>query len=170
MSGRAALDAEWLRQTVERYEGPLVRFACRITGEIEKARDVVQDVFIRLCEADRAEVESQLAAWLYTVCRNRALDLLRKEGRMNQLSEVALDDMASPEAGPLDAAEKEQATVSILGVLRTLPARQQEVIRLKFQEELSYREISRITGLSISNVGFLIHVGMTAIRERLKDR
>jgi RNA polymerase sigma-70 factor (ECF subfamily) len=52
-------------------------------------------------------------------------------------------------------------------MLARLPESQQEVIRLKFQHQMSYREISRITGQSESNVGFLIHRGIKSIREML---
>ncbi|HVW37914.1 MAG TPA: sigma factor, partial [Pirellulales bacterium] len=61
--------SDWLRSVVARYEGPLVRYAARITGDAERARDVVQDTFLRLCEQDRAELDGRLAQWLYTVCR-----------------------------------------------------------------------------------------------------
>ena len=44
-----------------------------------------------------------------------------------------------------------------------------EVIRLKFQSGFSYREISRISGHSVSNVGFLIHTGLKTIRRRMAD-
>jgi len=55
----------------------------------------------------------------------------------------------------------------VLKMLARLPENQQEVIRLKFQHQMSYREISRITGHSESNVGFLIHRGIKSIREML---
>jgi RNA polymerase sigma-70 factor (ECF subfamily) len=48
-----------------------------------------------------------------------------------------------------------------------LPDNQQEVIRLKVQNGLSYREISEVTGLSVSNVGFLLHKGIKTIREKM---
>ena len=67
-----------------------------------------------------------------------------------------------------DALEKEEQLTDILQVLNTLPANQQEVLRLKFQSDLSYLEISRITSLSVSNVGFLIHTGLNTIRERVR--
>ena len=54
-----------------------------------------------------------------------------------------------------------------LDLLEQLPGNQQEVIRLKFQNGLSYREISGITGLSVSNVGVLIHYGLKAIRQKV---
>jgi RNA polymerase sigma-70 factor (ECF subfamily) len=47
-----------------------------------------------------------------------------------------------------------------------LPKNQQEVIRLKFQHGLSYKEISTVTNLSVTNVGFLIHTGLKVLRER----
>ena len=55
----------------------------------------------------------------------------------------------------------------VLGILETLPANQQEVIRLKFQNDLTYREISQVTELSVSNVGFLIHTGLKTVRRKL---
>jgi RNA polymerase sigma-70 factor (ECF subfamily) len=57
----------------------------------------------------------------------------------------------------------------VLDLLGTLPASQQEVIRLKFQNGFSYQEISRISGHSVSNVGYLIHVGLKTLRGRLFD-
>jgi RNA polymerase sigma-70 factor (ECF subfamily) len=52
--------------------------------------------------------------------------------------------------------------------LATLSENQQEVVRLKFQSGLSYREISEITDLSVTNVGFLLHTALKKIRERLE--
>ncbi|MHC4697788.1 MAG: RNA polymerase sigma factor, partial [Planctomycetota bacterium] len=56
---------EWIRSTLERYEGPLTRYAARITGDTESARDVVQETFLRLCAQNRASVDGRLAEWLF---------------------------------------------------------------------------------------------------------
>ena len=64
---------ERVRTAVQQYEGPLLRYAQRITGDLERAQDVVQETFVRLCRQNRAELDGHLAQWLYTVCRNRAL-------------------------------------------------------------------------------------------------
>jgi RNA polymerase sigma-70 factor (ECF subfamily) len=48
-----------------------------------------------------------------------------------------------------------------------LPANQQEVVRLKFQNSLSYKEISAITGLSVTNVGYLLHTAIQTLRGKL---
>lgn len=161
--------AEWMREVLFEFEGPLVRYAQRITGDLEAARDVVQETFLRLCRQEREEVEGHLAQWLFTVCRNRALDVQRKERRMSTATD--LDERASSDAAqysPDAAIETHDSANKALGLLGHLSDDQQEVIRLKFQNELSYREISEITGLSVSNVGFLLHVGIKRLRELMK--
>ena len=70
-------------------------------------------------------------------------------------------------APPSDAVGKQEEEDRMVKELEQLPKPQQEVLRLKFQEGLSYREIGRITGHSVTNVGFLIHTGLKRLRERL---
>jgi len=157
----------WVEEALQRYERPLVRYAAHLVGNTDLARDIVQDTFLRLWSADQAEVDGRLAAWLYTVCRNRALDVMRKERRMVPLESVRTDVRPSDSPTPgtvLDTAERRE---SIQGILTTLPQNQREVIRLKFQDGLSYKNISEVTGLSVSNVGYLIHIGIRTIRRRL---
>jgi RNA polymerase sigma-70 factor (ECF subfamily) len=157
----------WVRAAVERYERPLTLYAARLLGDAEAARDVVQEAFLRLCSQDRAAVGPRLAEWLFTVCRNRALDVLRKESRMTRLSEEQVHRCLSPEPAPPDVAERREMVRKVLGLLESLPPNQKEVIRLKFQNGFSYQEISRISGHSVTNVGFLIHAGMKTLRSRL---
>lgn len=157
----------WIRSVVERYEAGLVRYAARITGDVERGRDVVQDAFLRLCREDRAAVDGHLAEWLYTVCRNRALDVNRKEKRMQSLSERRAAVHPSGEPDHADVAETRDTADHVHRLLATLPENQQEVVRLKFQAGLSYREISRVTELSVSNVGYLIHKAIRRLREKL---
>jgi len=166
----APSNADWLREVVERFEGPLVRYAQRLTGNVERARDVVQETFVRLCAETPARIGEHVAEWLFTVCRNRAVDVRRKEGRMAALGQSRLDQHESRDAGPAAVAEHRDAVSHVLRVLDTIPDNQQEVIRLKFQNGFSYREISRVTGLSESNVGFLIHTGLKTIRERIATK
>lgn len=158
---------DWIREALDRYEGALVRYATRLLGNLDSARDVVQDVFLRLCSENPTKVRDHLAPWLFTVCRNRALDVMRKENRMNSLEDAALEVLESGDPSPAERLEHEETTNHVLALLGRLPLKQQEVIRLKFQEGLSYREISQITGNTVTNVGVLIHTGMKTIRERL---
>ncbi|HVX15686.1 MAG TPA: sigma-70 family RNA polymerase sigma factor [Pirellulales bacterium] len=165
---RVAGESEWLRSVVASYEGPLVRYAARITGDAERARDVVQDTFLRLCEQDRQQLDGRLAEWLYTVCRRRALDVQRKEHRMRATLPAELD--RCPDQAPqADAVERGEMHAAVLAVIGGLPTNQQEVVRLKFQAGLSYREIAGVTGLSVSNVGYLLHVALKTVRANIKE-
>jgi RNA polymerase sigma-70 factor (ECF subfamily) len=158
----------WVRSAVARFEGPLTLYAARLLGNADTARDVVQETFLRLCVQDRAVVEPRMAEWLFTVCRNRALDVLRKESRMSQLSDKQVHHCLSPDPGPLDTALVSDSAGRVLQLLERLPASQREALRLKFQNGFSYREISRISGHSESNVGYLIHVGLKTLRGLLQ--
>jgi RNA polymerase sigma factor (sigma-70 family) len=160
-------DDEWVRAAVGRFEGPLTLYATRLLRDVEAARDVVQETFLRLCTHDRAQVEPHLAEWLFTVCRNRTLDVLRKEGRMARLSEEQLHVVPSPDPSPPDVLERRDDAARALRLLEALPESQREVLRLKFQNGFSYREISRITGHSVTNVGYLMHAGMKTIRGKM---
>lgn len=163
----SAVDREYVLEAVRRFEGPLTRYAARLLGDEDAARDVVQEAFLRLCVQERSHVERRLAEWLFTVCRNRALDVLRKEGRMSQLTDERVHVMAAPEPSPPETLQIKEDTERILQLLEGLPPSQREVIRLKFADGFSYKEISRISGHTVSNVGFLIHTGLKTIRGRM---
>ena len=160
-------DAAWLIALVRQYEGPLVRYAQRLLGDCHRAQGVAQDTLLRLCREPREKIEHRARPWLFAVCRNRAMDVLKKEQRMTTLSLAQTQGCATRDGDLSAALERQEATGQATAALATLPANQQEVIRLKIQDGLSYREISEVTGLSVSNVGFLIHQGLKTIREQL---
>src|SRR4029079_15080195 len=102
--------------------------------------------------------------WLFTVCRNRAVDLVRKDH-----AEESLDDRPA-EDGPAEGPPASSGLgTDLTQALARLSGNQPEVIRLKFQQGLKYREIAAVTGLSASNVGFLIHTGLKKLRAALGD-
>lgn len=160
-------NAEWLRSVIERFESPLIRYAASLTGNAECARDAVQDTFVRLCGQDAAKLHGRLAQWLFTVCRNRALDLRRKESRLTALAERDLEAEQGTDDSPSDAMERSESASDLIRLLATLPGKQQEVVRLKFQGGMSYEEISRATKLSVSNVGFLLHTAIKTLRTKM---
>ena len=144
-----------------------MRYATKIVGDVDVARDVVQDTFVSLCQQRREDVQDHVAPWLFTVCRNRAIDVRRRENRMNTQTMGAAAEVASAAPAPSEVAEARQDRSRILGALDTLPDNQRECIRLKFQNGMSYKEIATITGLTVTNVGYLIHVGIKALRTDL---
>jgi len=157
----------WIAAVLDQYEAPLVRYALRITGDVESARDVVQEAFMRLC-AEKADLNgNHVAAWLFTVCRQRAIDVRRKESRMQALTDTTIELRQADEPGPAAVASGHEEAERADLLLAQLPENQQEVVRLKFAAGLSYKEIALVTGLSVSNVGFLIHRAIETLRERM---
>lgn len=158
---------EWIRSAMEKYEGQLMNYAFSFTRDIDRARDIVQDTFLKLCSQEPGKIDEYLSKWLFTVCRNRALDVLKKENRMQPLSDIQLEHQADESATPSEIVDRNELAGKAMKVFEKLAPNQQEVLRLKFQHGLSYKEISEITQLSVTNVGFLIHTGIKAIRDKL---
>ena len=102
-------DPAWLHSVVQQYEGGLVRYAARLLGDADRARDVVQDTFLRLCREPREKVEDGARQWLFRVCRNRAVDVLKKENRMKALSDEQAEQCSSRDGDPTAALEKERS-------------------------------------------------------------
>ena len=155
----------WLQAVVARYERPLCQYAYRMTGNFEHARDAVQDTFLKLCREESMD-DDRTAPWLFRVCRNRCIDILRKEKPMQPLTDAQADVLPAPGHSPAEETGLRESVSLLLQKLAQLPARQAEVIRLKFQHQLSYREIAAVTALSESNVGYLIHTGIQTLRQQ----
>jgi len=160
-------EGDWIGRVVAEHERPLMQYATHLLRDAEAARDVVQETFCRLCRQSPGELDGHLTQWLYTVCRNRAMDLLRKDRRMKPLTELATLD--SPQAAAPSPLEKGEEMSAVTMAIRSLPANQQEVVRLKFQQELSYRQIAGVMGLSVGNVGYLLHTALNTLRRKLSD-
>jgi len=157
--------AGFLERTFAAQQAPLIRYATRLLGgDADRARDVVQDTFVKLMAQPVAEVDGHAAEWLFTVCRHRALDVLRKEHRMKRFADGEVERVTTAEPRPGRTLEQDEAHAELLRLIERLPANQQEVVRLKFQNGFSYKEISRITALSVGNVGFLIHTAVARLR------
>ena len=153
-------------ELVRRFELPLLQYATRIIGDRERARDVVQETFVQLQRAPRERVDPAPAKWLFTVCRNRALNVCRKERRMMYVEGEILESREAAEPAPFEGIEHKEAGDFLLRILATLPPRQQEVLQLKFQNDLSYQEIADITHTSSGSVGVLIHTALKTLRTR----
>ncbi len=158
----------WIEALVEQYEKPLCRYAYSLTRSVSAAQDAVQETFLRLCKADRAKIEGHEAAWLFQVCRSRVFDMKRKEKPMNNLTPAQESVLAAPGHNPAESAMHRDSESLVPRLMEGLPDRQREAIRLKFQQNLSYRDIARVMDISESNVGFLIHTGVKFLRDQMK--
>jgi len=156
-------------EVFERFEIPLLQYAGRITGDRERAKDVVQETFIKFQRNGALDRADEPATWLFTVCRNRALNVCRKERRMMYLDEELIESREREQPMPFERLEEEEAAGFLMRIIGTLPPRQQEVLRLKFQNDLSYRQIADITKTSTNNVGVLIHTALKKLRQRYRE-
>jgi RNA polymerase sigma factor (sigma-70 family) len=162
--GASKKDPEWVLEVLRRYEKPLLRYAAAIGGE-ERARDVVQDTFLRLCTDSPEGVEDHVAAWLFTVCKHRALDLQRSERRLTPIVEDDLEP--SPDSGPASKLEMKESMSRVGEAIAALSARYREALLLKVDGGLSYKEIAEVMDVTVGHVGFLLHTAIAEIRERL---
>ena len=166
---------EWVLAALEQYEGKLSRYAQRLLGDAEAARDVVQFTFLRLCDARQVEVEGRLAQWLFTVCRNKALDLLKSKGGVAGGREADHSDerpgvqQLSREIDPASAAEDAELHGLLLLLVETLPPSQRETLDL-WAQGFSYAEIAAISSRQEGHIRVLVHRGLKALREHPQVR
>ncbi len=159
--------ASWIEALVEQYERPLCRYAYSLSGSASVAQDAVQETFLRLCRAERSRIEGHEAPWLFRVCRSRVIDMKRKDRPVQPLTPLETERLTAAEPSPADAAAMKDAQSLVPRLMRRLPERQAEAVRLKFQESLSYREIAHVMHTTESNVGFLIHMGIKSLRAHM---
>ena len=166
-----------LRSAMSDFEIPLTKYAVSILGDLEQARDVVQDTFLKLYKQDPEKVRQKVKSWLFTVCRNHCYDLIKRNRRTSNLEEDEISCIACSEDNPfqvisfLEGREEIDEKIKILySLIEELPSRQREVMRLKFQANLSYKEIAETIGISTSNVGFVMHSALKKLREDMKDK
>ena len=151
-----------------KHEAALLRYAASLVGDA-RAQDVVQDVFLRLCSQPAESVQDHLAAWLFTVCRNRARELRRADRRLARLEEK--DEMReSPESGPIAKLERAENLSRVGAAMAALPSKHREVLRLKVEAGLSYKDIAEVMNLTVGNVGFILHTAIARVRELLSEQ
>lgn len=156
---------------VKEYQAPLLRYASRIVCDTNAAQDIVQNAFIKLFKKWEEELEPspKLSSWLYRVTHNCAVDYLRKETRHKTLHSLfgeEVEHLVQPDLGEAFRISEEAARA--VKALHALSIREQQLVILKVYEGKSYREISEISELSASNVGYILHHAMKKMAKELK--
>lgn len=166
-----------LEELFGELEGPLLLYAMKLVQNADTAQDLVQDAFLRL-HPRLAEVE-QPKAWLYRTVHNLAMNHHRKYSRVvpfRQEGEEG-DSLRTPGvAEPVDeqplpgeqVEHMENVGLAML-CLNKLDEVARDIVRLKFVEELSYKEISERTGLKVGNVGYKLHHALKQLAYELEQ-
>lgn len=160
-SQQTSPQSRWLREAFEDHHRALLSYALRVTGgSHDRAEEAVQETYLRLCRQSPELLEGRVRAWLFKVCRTRIIDMQRAQPSAAWPSEEQVGD--APSAEMLVEGNETLGRLQVL--VESLPQRQKELLHLKIHGQLSYREIAEATGLSISNVGYLLHQAMQTLR------
>ena len=162
---------ETIEELFAALEAPLLGYALRYAGDRAQAEDVVQEAFMKL-HAQFESVEKP-RPWLYRTVHNLALNQRRAAGKTVSLEKFsdgensAAADTADPALLPDEQIIRLEGIGQVRISLETLDERSRELIRLKFNEELSYKDIAARTGLTAGNVGFILHHALRTIAGEL---
>ena len=152
-------------------EAPLLNYALRLSGERGLAEDLVQEAFMKL-HAQFEEVREP-KRWLYRTVHNLALNQRRDSAKIIPLNpsgengDPPTTDTTDPQPLPDEQIIRLEGIGLVRLSLETLDERSRELIRLKFTEDLSYKQISERTGLKVGHVGYLLHHALKAIADEL---
>lgn len=176
----------WIAETVRSHERSLLAYAHSLLRDRSSAQDAVQETFLQLCRKTREikrssepptlpEFAARVAPWLFSVCRTRVIDMQRKRTPVTFArrddGEADTPEVALVDPGPMPdesavAGEQHRRVAESLG---ELTPRQREILQLRMQAGLSYREIADVTGLTATNVGFHLHQAVCKLRQRLAE-
>jgi RNA polymerase sigma factor (sigma-70 family) len=136
----------------------------------ELAEDVLQDVFVSVWE--RAEQFDQrrgrALAWLYSIARNRAIDVLRKRRSSSGVEDVDIEQIEDRNEIPADERESSHTLSALERCLQRLTQLQQQCLRLAYVRGLSQEEIAASTGNPLGTVKSWMRRGLLALRECLE--
>ena len=156
------------------YYDEIRTYAIRLTGDRAWADDLVQETYLRFLQINTDIQPGSHRAWLYRTARNLFIDQFRRQKRARKIKDVMKSDIL-PELNqqrssqPHHALEQEESYGEVFDAVDLLPVRQREVILLKFQQGLSYDEISQITGDTKTTIGWLLHEAITKLRKKLNN-
>jgi len=154
-------DYDAFEQLHDRLEPAIGRFVRRLVGHTQEAEDIVQDTFIALyLNMARIEPAENLRPYVFRIARNRCYDLLRRQGRYEELSlddepvnvRVSFDLDAQHNPAPDDVAHWLLLTLEVQEAMENLPELQRQALILYSEEGLSYAEIAEVMGVSVGTI------------------
>lgn len=159
-------EAETIEELFTALESPLLNYALRLAGELSVAEDIVQEAFMKL-HAQFEQVREP-RRWLYRTVHNLALNHRRDTGKIISLdTKIDEHDTTDPQPLPDEQIVRSEGIGLVRLGMKALDDRSREVLRLKFAENLSYKEISARTGLTTGHVGYLLHHALKTMAEEL---
>ena len=150
-----------------RYERQIYRVCYRFVENRDDAKDLAQEVFIKVFEHLPAfRRESSLKTWLYRIAMNHCINHVKKNSR--EFVEVT-ETIGS--IGPSIHAEMEdrERRDHLRRLVKRLPPKQKAILELRIHEQLSYEEIAKISGRSVSTIKASVFFALERLRKLVKD-
>jgi RNA polymerase sigma-70 factor (ECF subfamily) len=172
-------DMAAFEELVENYKQPVINLLFRTLRDATEAEDLAQHVFLQVFKsAHRYRVTAKFSTWLYTIARNLCLNEIRRRSRhpADSLDAPHPDNEDQPirqyedtrNALPPDLVLRDELTHKIEEALASLPENQRTAILLFREDEMSYEEIAKVLGCSLSATKSLIHRGRETLKLKLK--
>lgn len=140
-------DEDALADLAATHRPTILRTAYHLLGDREVAEDVTQDVLVRLQIAlPGFRQESDLGTWLYRVTLNLCRDHMRTHARRQYVPLAGVQGQLSSSDEPHERMERDRQRTAVREAIERLPSDQREAVSLRFLADLSYAEISRVTG------------------------
>lgn len=160
-------DKSAFEELVRRHEGPVYARLLRMTGRMEDAEDIAQEVFLRAWRSLHTfDPQYPFSAWINRIAWNAGLSAMKAMPR-----HAALDDGCEPEAphtwSPLHAASLGELRARLFSAAASLPDETAEVFRLRYEEDLSLREIAQRHGRTENSVAVILHRARKELRRLL---
>ncbi len=154
-------------ELVRRHEGPVYARLLRMTGRMEDAEDITQEVFLRAWRSlHRYDPGYPFAAWINRIAWNAGLTAMKVAPR-----HASLDDAEEPPAppgwSPLHAASLSELRARLFGAAAHLAPETAEMFRLRYEEDMSLREIARLHGRTENAVAVALHRARLELRRLL---
>ncbi len=159
------------------HYAPLCHFAQRFVFDLDTAREIVQDVFVRIWEKKTSlPAEISLKNYLYTSVRNKCIDYLKhlnvkNEFRKKRIKEILDQGNNSSNTidDPLDGLITKELENAIKDAIETLPEKCREIFMLSRFKGLKYREIAKELNISVKTVETQMSRAFESLREKLPD-
>ncbi len=145
----------------------LYRLALRITLDSAESEDIVQETLIKVWNRrdDWDNIEN-IEAFCFTICRNMALDSIKRSGSRNESLDTSTADHADTNASPSQQTiEKDQIEI-VRNIINSLPEKQRSCIQLRDFEGKAYKDIAKLLGITEEQVKVNIFRGRQTIKHR----
>ena len=161
-------DAEAFRELYRAYRDPVWTLVVSLVGDSSQAQDVMQNVFFKAFRGLASfRFEASLFTWIYRIAHNECLNHLRRRDVPPVPLEAILG--SGDEIGRARISDREEARRAALrDAVKQLPFKMREVVILKYQEGLSYTEMSRILGCAPGTVASRLNRALAELEMLLR--